>query len=224
MSDAPVTHAELQTALAPIHDELVLQRDAITGTRTDLRQQLAETRNDLRQQMVDAQAGLRQQIADARTKLDEKIDHARAELNKEIADARVELDKKIDESRTELDAKIDTLRQEMGDMRIELRQEMGVMRIEMGEIRIDLTRQARQITDTRDELIRYIGEAAGHVANVIAENTRSQIAALDDKYRDTPRGVDTLRGELETHVADSAVHVKPSTPRPRARARRTRRS
>ena len=159
MSDAPVTHAELQTALAPIHGALAGHGDAIT----ELRQELAVTRTELTKKIADTRTELRQEIADTRTELTKKIDDTRAELS-------------------------------------------------------------HRITETRDELIRHIGEAAAHVANVIAESTRSQIAALDDKYRDTPRGVETLRGELETHVAGRAVHVKPAPPRPRARARRTRRS
>ena len=143
MSDAPVTHAELQAALAPIHGELTRLGHAVDDTRAELKQEIAD-----------------------------KLADTRAELKQEIADTRTDLTQKL--------------------------------------------------TETRDELIRYIGEAATHVANVIAESTRSQIAALDDKYRDTPVRVETLRGDLETHVADRAIHVKPSAPRPRAR--RTRRS
>ena len=56
----------------------------------------------------------------------------------------------------------------------------------------------------------------------MVEQTRIQI--LDDKYRDVPESVETVRGELEMHVTDVAVHVKPSAPRVRSRARRTRRS
>ena len=154
MSDAPVTHAELQAALAPIHGELTRLGHAVDDTRAELKQEIAD-------KLADTRAELKQEIADTR-----------AELKQEIADTRTDLTQKL--------------------------------------------------TETRDELIRYIGEAATHVANVIAESTRSQIAALDDKYRDTPVRVETLRGDLETHVADRAIHVKPSAPRPRAR--RTRRS
>jgi cell division protein FtsB len=75
---------------------------------------------------------------------------------------------------------------------------------------------------TKDDIARLerqIGEATMHVANVVLDGVRAQIAALDDKYRDLPARHETLRSAVEAHVADRGVHV--SAPRPK-RSRRPR--
>jgi hypothetical protein len=73
---------------------------------------------------------------------------------------------------------------------------------------------------TKDDIARLerqIGEAMMHIANVVLEGVRNQIAALDDKYRDLPTRHETLRSTLEAHVADPGAHSSPRPKRSRPR-------
>jgi hypothetical protein len=127
-----------------------------------------------------------------------------------------------------LDEALAPIREEMVTKR-ELQEALAPIRAEMvtkRELQEALTPIHAELAQVRSEMLamesrlaRQIGEAASHFANVVIENTRSQIAALDDKYRDVPPMVATLRTDLDAHVADPDVHVKPIRPR----ARRTRR-
>ena len=74
---------------------------------------------------------------------------------------------------------------------------------EVTELRADFTDLRADFAAMRTDVIGHIGEAVSHVANVMVEQTRIQI--LDDKYRDVPESVETVRGELEMHVTDVAV-------------------
>jgi hypothetical protein len=119
------------------------------------------------------------------------------------------------------------MRTDVNDLRTdvtELRADFAVMRTDVNDLQANVAGMRADFADMRTDVIRHIGEAVSHVANVMMEQTRIQIAALDDKYRDVPESVETVRGELDTHVTDVAVHVKPSAPRVRSRARRTKRS
>ena len=100
-----------------------------------------------------------------------------------------DLDQALDQAIAGSEARIKTeLRAEMADMKAELRAEMAT-----GEARLHA----------------HIDQAAKHSANVIIESVRSQIAALDDKYRDVIPEQRALRADLDAHLNAPGLHRAP---------------
>ena len=97
------------------------------------------------------------------------------------------------------------LDQAIGELRSELRGEMAGLRGEMSAM--------------KTELIREIGQAASHVANVMMEHIQTLISVVDEKYQDLPAGYAKLRADFDAHTADRSLHTRPR-PAPPKRARR----
>jgi hypothetical protein len=111
------------------------------------------------------------------------------------------------------------LRGEMSAMGEDLRREMRAMgedlRGEMGQLRADMAAMGARLD-------RSIGEGMQHVANVIMEHLRGQVAAFDEKYQDLPRHHTELRADFSAHASDLRLHKRPTTPAKRTRRPRSR--
>jgi hypothetical protein len=75
------------------------------------------------------------------------------------------------------------------------------------------TRLTAMMKRIKNELLEEIAKSLMHVASVISEQQSKHVIAVDEKYKDLPPRVATL----ETHAADSSIHVRPTTPPKRTR-------
>src|SRR5262245_52118853 len=118
----------------------------------------------------------------------------------------------------DLDRAVGELRGEMHAIRDELRGEIHELRGEMHAIRGELRGEMHAM---KTDLIREIGVATSHVANVMMEHIQSLVSVVEDKYRHLPSEHAKLRDDFNAHSADFRLHapLPPSAPR---RARRPR--
>jgi hypothetical protein len=112
----------------------------------------------------------------------------------------------------DLDRGMDALRGEMHAMRDELRGEMHALRGEMHALRGEMHAM-------KTDLIREIGVATSHVANVMIEHIKSLVTVVEEKYQDLPPAHAKLRDDFDAHAADLRLHA----PSPTAAPKRTRR-
>jgi hypothetical protein len=126
-----------------------------------------------------------------------------------------ELDAGLGELPGELDAGLGELRGEMTAMEARLSQAMSAMEARL----FGHFGEAMSAMEAR--LFRHIGEATSHAVNVVGEQIRTLIVAIDDRYKDLPPTHAKLRADFEAHAGDPRVHVQPDATGPR-RARRSR--
>jgi len=104
----------------------------------------------------------------------------------------------------------------------ELDQALGELRSELrSELRGEMAGLRGEMSAMKTELIREIGQAASHVANVMMEHIQTLISVVDEKYQDLPAGHAKLRADFDAHTADRNLHRRPP-PAPAKRARRPR--
>jgi hypothetical protein len=116
----------------------------------------------------------------------------------------------------DLDRGMSTLRGEMHAMRDELRSEMHAMR---DELRGEIHELRGELRVMKTDLIREIGVATSHVANVMMEHIKSLVSVVEEKYQDLPPAHAKLRDDFDAHAADLRLHA----PLPTTAPKRTRR-
>jgi hypothetical protein len=63
------------------------------------------------------------------------------------------------------------------------------------------------IADATSHTVKVLGEQLERHARSAADDFRSFMTAIDDKYRHLPSAFDDLRGDLDAHVADDRRHA-----------------
>ena len=79
-----------------------------------------------------------------------------------------------------------------------------------------------ELSAMKTELIREIGQAASHVANVMMEHIQTLISVVDEKYQDLPPLHAKLRADFDAHTADRRLHTRLPAPPKRVRRPRSR--
>ena len=142
------------------------------------------------------------------------------DLDRGLGALRGEMHAMRDELRGEMHAMRGELRGEMHAMRGELRGEMHAMRDELrGEMHVTRDELRGEMHAMKTDLIREIGVATSHVANVMIEHIQSLVAVVEEKYQDLPPAHAKLRDDFDAHAADLRLHA----PSPTMAPKRTRR-
>lgn len=66
-----------------------------------------------------------------------------------------------------------------------------------------------EIATSEARLHAHIDHAAQHYANVVIENLRGQVSAVDDKVNATAADQVALRADLDAHVSAPGLHRQP---------------
>lgn len=113
--------------------------------------------------------------------------------------------------RGDLDTAVTALRGDLDKEVTALRGEMGAME----------ARLVRKFEASTSQIVNQAAEEVGKkVANVMLEQLRSQVAAVDEKYKDLPRRHSELRDAFDGHATDVQLHRR-RVAVPAKRARRS---